>query len=328
MVALRQLLTLARLTAVEAIRQPIFLLLTNACIVLTAVMPMVLLHKFGEEGKLVRDSGLAFHFVFGLFIAGYAACSSLTSEIKSGTASAVLSKPVSRSGFLVAKFLGLTLALVAFSACAGISTLMSERVAERYIVTDGAARDIIDWQTGWLLLGSPFAAMGVAGLFNYYGRRPFVSTAFIALVVLLLIVFGVTGWFDRMGKLSAFDLRVQCRILPASILVTLALVVLCAIALSLSARLGTTSTLMCCFAIFIIGLVSDYWFAGMDGQSLASGFLYAVIPNWQHFWRADELAAGGSISWSYVGRACAYAGTYSAAALVWGILSFRTVDIR
>ena len=328
MVAFGQLLTLTRLTAVEAIRQPIFLLLTNACVVLTATIPMVLLHKFGEEGKLARDSGLAFHFVFGLFIAGYAACSSLAREIGSGTASTVLSKPVSRSGFMAAKFLGLALAIVAFSTCAGMSTLISERVAERHIMTAGAAGDVIDWQTGWFLFGAPFAAMGVAGLLNYYGRRPFVSTAFFVLLVFLFFVFGVMGWFDRMGNISSFDLRVQWRILPASILVTLALVVLCAIALSLSSRLSTAQTLICCFAIFFLGLMSDYWFGGMNEQSAISGVLYAVIPNWQHFWRADALTADGNISWSYVGQACVYAGTYSAAALVLGMLSFRTVDIR
>jgi len=328
MVALNQLITLTRLTAVEAIRQPIFLLVTNACIVLTAVMPMVLLHQFGEEGKLARDSGLAFHFLFGLFYASYAACSSLAREIGSGTASAVLSKPVSRSEFLVSKFLGLALVIVAFSTCACVSTLMSERVAERLAVTSNAAGYVIDWQTGWLLVCAPFAAMGVAGLLNYYGRRPFVSTAFLVLIVLLLFVFGVSGWFDRSGNFSSFDLQVQWRIIPASILVTLALVVLCAIALSLSARLGTVATLLCCFGIFVLGLLSDYWFGGTDGRSAISALLYTLIPNWQHFWRADALAAGGLIPWSYVGRAFVYAGTYSAAVLILGILSFRTVDIR
>ena len=70
MLRIRQFLTMAGLTAVEAIRQPICLLLTTACVVLTALIPLLTLHNFGEDGKLARDSGLAFHLVFGLLVAG------------------------------------------------------------------------------------------------------------------------------------------------------------------------------------------------------------------------------------------------------------------
>jgi len=41
--------------------------------------------------------------VFGVFVSGYAACVSLAREMRTGTASAVLSKPVSREIFFLAK---------------------------------------------------------------------------------------------------------------------------------------------------------------------------------------------------------------------------------
>ena len=88
MLRVRQFVTLSILTAVEATRQPICLLLTTTCILLTMLTPMLALHNFGEDGRLARDSGLAYQFVFGLFVAAYAACSSLAREMRSGTASA------------------------------------------------------------------------------------------------------------------------------------------------------------------------------------------------------------------------------------------------
>ena len=48
----------------------------------------------------------------GLFGAVLSASSSLAREIRSGTALAVLSKPVSRAQFLLAKFAGLAAALM------------------------------------------------------------------------------------------------------------------------------------------------------------------------------------------------------------------------
>jgi len=324
--AVRKFLTLAGLTALASIRQPIFLLLTTACVVLTAVMPLVLLHQFGEDGKMVRDSGLAFQFVFGLFAAGHAACAALSGEVRGGTAVVVLSKPVGRSVLLLAKFAGLVLVIAGFSACAAVATLLSERVAEQWTSTAHATGDIIDWQTGRLLLAAPFAALALAGLINYRWRRPFETTAFFLLLAFLLAVLAGCGWFDRTGHPGAYDLRVQWRILPASFLVALALVVLAAIAISLSTRLGVVPTLTLCMIVFVLGLLADHLAARGGGDAVTSA-VCALIPNWQNFWAADALSGEGTIPGWYVKRVCAYAASYSAAVLALGMLSFRSVDL-
>src|SRR5262245_13254982 len=100
---------LTGLTAIEAIRQPIVLLLFTACVALTAITPMILLHAFGEYGKVSRETGLALHFLFGLLVAVQAAGSTLSREVREGTAAAVLSKPVGRTTFFLAKFAGIAL---------------------------------------------------------------------------------------------------------------------------------------------------------------------------------------------------------------------------
>ena len=65
----------------------------------------------GDEPKLVKNSVLAVMFLTGLFGAVLTASASLGREIRSGTALAVLSKPVGRAQFLLAKYTGLVGAL-------------------------------------------------------------------------------------------------------------------------------------------------------------------------------------------------------------------------
>lgn len=324
----RQFLTLASLTSVEALRQPICLLLTATCVILTALVPMLLMHTFGEEGKLVRDSGLALHFVFGVFIAGYAASSSLARERRSGTASAVLSKPVSRSVFFLAKFAGVAAVVALFSCCAVLATLLSERVAERFMMTGRLTGHVTDWQTGRLLIAAPFAAFLLAGLVNYVRRRPFGSTAFVFLLAALVAASIACACFDRTGRWAPFDFRMEWRIVPAGILVALALTVLSAIALSLSTRLDAVPIFSLCTGVFLVGLMSDYIFGRFAERSVLAWLLYRLVPNWQHFWVVDALSGGGSIPWWYVLHAGLYAAVYCAGVLCLGLISFRHTEMK
>ena len=146
---MRRFVTLSVVTALEVLRQPVCLLLTVSCIVLTALTPLVLLHQFGEDGKIARDSGLAYHFMFGMLLVGYSACSALSREIRNGTASLFLSKPVSRYVYFGAKFAGLLMVVAAFSLCATMSTIIAERVSEHRAYGVGHAHaPRIDWLLG------------------------------------------------------------------------------------------------------------------------------------------------------------------------------------
>ena len=324
----RQLVTLAGLTAVETLRRPLCLLLTTACVVLTVLTPMLTLHSFGEDGRLARDSGLAFHFVFGLLVAGYGACSSLSREMQSGTASAVLSKPVSRDVFFLAKFLGIAMVLAAFSMCAGAATLLSERVAEKYAFYSDASGYITDWRTAQSLLVAVVLAYLLAALLNITARRPFQSTAFGLLAVCLLGAFVLAGFFTRAGHWAPFDFAVQWRILPASMLVTAGLLVLAAIAAALATRLPMLPTLTLCLGLFFLGLMSDYLLGRVADRSLVAGVAYRLVPNWQHFWMPDALRDGGTIPVRYMLHTLGYAAAYAAGILALGVFSFRNAEMK
>lgn len=325
---IRQFWTLTGLTALEAIRQPLCLLLTTACILLNAFLPLLTMHHFGEEGRLARDGGLALHLVIGLLVAGYTACSTLAREMRDGTASMVLSKPVGRELFYVAKFAGISAMVLLFSVGATAGTLLAERISERFIETDWFVGSVTEVTPAILLALAPFAAMAVAGFINFRFRRPFQSTATVLVVVFACGVLAASGFLDAHGRLAPFHLRVSWRVASANGLVTMALLVISAIALGLSTRLGMVPTMAWLAAIFALGLMSEYWFGQYRADSTAALICHRLIPDWQHFWMSDALGGGGTISWAYMRQAAAYAGACLAGVLMLGVVSFRHAEMR
>src|SRR5665647_1563678 len=93
---MRQFRNIAVNAFMELIRQPIFLLLMTGSVVFEIFLAVPYYFAFGDEMKLVKTSTLAVMLLTGLFGAVLSASASLAREIRSGTALAVLSKPVGR----------------------------------------------------------------------------------------------------------------------------------------------------------------------------------------------------------------------------------------
>src|SRR5450755_2666241 len=108
---MRQFWNIATNAFMELIRQPVFLLLMTASVLFEIFLAVPYYFAFGDEPKLVENSALAVMLLSGLFGAVLSASSSLAREIRAGTALAVLSKPVGRAQFLLAKYAGLAAAL-------------------------------------------------------------------------------------------------------------------------------------------------------------------------------------------------------------------------
>src|SRR6476469_9327372 len=108
---MRQFITIAANAFMELIRQPVFLLLMTCSAIFTIFLATPYYFAFGDEPKLVKNTTLAVMLLAGLFGAVLSASSSLAREIRTGTALAVLSKPVGKAKFLLAKYAGLVAAL-------------------------------------------------------------------------------------------------------------------------------------------------------------------------------------------------------------------------
>src|SRR5882762_5946392 len=134
---MRQFITIAANAFMELVRQPVFLLLMTTSVVFEIFLATPYYFAFGDEPKLVKNSTLATMLLAGLFGAVLSASASLAREIRTGTALAVLSKPIGRAQFLLAKYVGLILALALLTYVNLIAALLASRMAfDAYGSTD------------------------------------------------------------------------------------------------------------------------------------------------------------------------------------------------
>jgi len=250
---MRQFVTIATNAFMELIRQPVFLLLMTASAVFEIFLATPYYFAFGDEPKLVKNSTLAVMLLAGLLGAVLSASASLAREIRTGTALAVLSKPVGRARFLLAKYAGLMVALAVLTYVNLVAALIASRMAfDAYGKTDLAAIGIF--------AAGVVVAYALGGFVNFFLRRPFVSNAVFALVVTAtlaaLVIFQFTTQMRSVNEVGSVDWR----LVPAAVLILFALWILAALALACSTRLDMIPTLTICSAVFLVGLMSDYLF--------------------------------------------------------------------
>jgi ABC-type transport system involved in multi-copper enzyme maturation permease subunit len=316
----------------ELVRQPVFLLVMTTSASFSVFLSTIYYFGFGEDQWLVKDSTLAVMFVSGLFAAAISASASVAHEIRSGTALAVMAKPVSKAQFLLGKYVGLAGALTVLTFVNGLAALLASRMAfDAY-----GSPDTIGLR---IFYGGIVLAFLLGGLTNYFARRPFVPDATLFTVLMISVAFIAINFVNKDGEFQAFGTGTDWRLIPAALLICLALWLLAAIALACSTRLDMIPTLAICTAVFLVGLMSDYLF-GRSAEPAASGsgfwhtltvwissILYTIIPNWQLFWLSDALEKGRTIPWSYVGKALAYVAGYLGAALVLAMLLFEESEL-
>ncbi len=319
---MRQFITIATNAFMELVRQPVFLLLMTASSVFEIFLATPYYFAFGDEPKLVKNSVLAVMLLAGLFGAVLSASASLAREIRSGTALAVLSKPIGRAQFILAKYAGLVVALTFLTYVNLVAALIASRMTfDTYSSTDLAAVGIFG--------GGVVLAYALAGFSNFFLRRPFVSDAVFALLIMVTVAAFVIFQFTTQ-KQSTYELSVvDWRLVPAAVLILFALWILAALALACSTRFDMIPTLVICSALFLVGLMSDYLFGRPAERGVWWGsVLYTLIPNWQNFWLADALDSGKStFHWGYVAKAFAYVVGYVGAALAVAVTLFEDREL-
>ena len=193
---MRQFLTIATNAFMELVRQPIFLLLMTGSLLFEIFLAVPYYFAFGDEPKLVENSALAVMLLAGLFGSVLSASASLARELRTGTALAVLSKPVGRAQFLLAKYAGLVAALTLLAYVDLVGVLLASWMSfDAYGKTDLAALGIV--AAGVVL------AYALAGFSNFFLRRTFVSDAVFALVLMTtLAAFMIFQFTNQMVSLG------------------------------------------------------------------------------------------------------------------------------
>ena len=114
----------------ESIREPVYFLMLLCALVLIAHFPSMALFVFFEQLKLVVDSSMATSLFFGLLCAVLCASNTVSRELRNGSVLLLLSKPVARPVFILAKIAGIVVAAGLFSLICNISSYISIYIAQ------------------------------------------------------------------------------------------------------------------------------------------------------------------------------------------------------
>ncbi len=347
--AARQVLSIARATMLEAVQQPVALLLLLSAVLMTLLVPVFQFHRFSEDGRLARDSGLSCMLVFGLVLAAGTAGKLVAEEIERGTAAAVIGKPVGRVTFVIAKWVGVLGVTVIFWVGVLAALMVAERSSAHFVTTDEFAGYASDPVTLGLAFIGVAAALAWAAARHGFWRRRFGVTAFMGVALSQVAVALLSGFYNRFGQLYPLHGEAACsgcaagaghahagqlfynaelnfRVIPVALLLLFALALFAALATALATHFNGGAALAVCAVVLLLGLAGDMLLADASLWSWR-GLLSGVLPDLQNFWLCDAVAKGGRLPWSYVAAAGAYAATGCALFLSAGCWAFAERDL-
>ncbi|MCK6471741.1 MAG: ABC transporter permease subunit [Planctomycetes bacterium] len=319
---LSALWSVARNTFTESIRQPVYAVLLLGTLALMALNPAITGYGFSEENKLLMDLGLGTLFLGGLLLAAFTATGVFSREIESQTVLTVVSKPVGRPTFVLGKFMGVAGALLVAYWVWAIAFLLAVRHT-----SVAFAADPYDWPVLVLGFGALFLALALAVAGNFFYGWVFNSALAALLPPLLAAAYLGVLCFGKNWETQAFGKDVDGQVLTALLLIFEALLVISAIALAASVRLGQAMTLLICAASFLLGLSSNYLFGQVAQTSFFWQVVYAAVPNLESLYLADALTQGHPVDANYVAWVGAYGALYVAGVLCLAAALFQTREV-
>jgi hypothetical protein len=306
---------LARLAFTELVRQPLCLLITLATAALSIILPVLTAHQMGQQSDLARDSALAFEFTGGVILVAFAACSTLSAETRNGTILTILSRPIGRGTFFLAKFTAVCGIAALFVASSTGAALLAVRLTPRYFETD--------WFGVRLLLAVPVVALVPAAVINWRTGRSAPAWAWLFYLGALSAMTLVLSRIDAEGHTGHLGQFLDGRLIPAAALVGVGLLILAALALGLAAHLPLAPTTVILMALLFAGLISGYAAERLQGCPPVAISLRMILPDLQMFWPADDLSGSDPFGWRTVGAASLYGLVYTAGVLCLGMAAFR-----
>lgn len=341
---LEQLWAIARTTFAESIRQPVLLVVLTAGTIFVVLSNPFSGYTLEDDQRLFIDLGLSTIFICGVVLAAFLATSVLNREIENRTALTVLSKPVSRPTFILGKYVGVSGALLAAVAFLGLAFLLVEVHGTMQTVRTPYHLPALTFGISALVL-----AVAVAAAANFLYGWAFTSTAVLLGLPLLLLAYVLTLLFAHDWAPQAIGTEFEPQILLAIGGMAMALLMLVAVAIAASTRLGQLPTLAITMGLFLIGLLSDWLFGRtilrleeafasapeaerslFDGAHLlyaACRVAYAVVPDFQVFWLADALTQKREIPFSYFAAVLPYGVLMIAASLAIATLLFQRREV-
>jgi len=276
------------------------------------------MYTMSDDNKLLRELGLSTLFLTSLFIAIFSASGAVAQEIENKTITTVLTKPVQRPIFIIAKFLGVATAVVLAHYICTIALIM----AIRHGVLE-SVNDPHDWTVIAIAAVVVIVSFLLSAFFNYAYDWKFSSTA-----IMLTAVFATFGiiflaFIDQNWQFNPKDNGINALDVYGSVLLLLAAMIIVALAVALSSRFNIVVTLSACIGIFLLGLVSDYTFGRFAETKLWAKIGKYLVPNLQVFWISDAIYEGSDVPLKYILITASYALCYCVGILALAVALFQ-----
>ncbi len=313
-----KLLTIAKNTFVETLRQPVYAIIIVAALLLFLLSPSLTMYTMSDDNKMLREIGLSTLFLASLFVAVFSASGAVAEEFENKTIVTVLSKPVQRPIFILAKFLGVIAAVAVAHYICTIALLM----AIRHGVLETAS-DTHDWTVLGAGAGATLAVLALTAFFNYAYDWKFSSTAIVLAAIFATLIIIFLSVIDKDWKFNPQNNGIHTLDIYGSVLLLLASVIVVALAIALSSRFNIVVTLSACIGVFLLGLVSDYTFGTLAKTQLWAKICYFLVPNLQVFWISDAIYEGSEVSLKYLLIGASYTACYTGAILAIAIALFQ-----
>jgi len=269
----RRVAAVASATTKEAIGQPIFSVALIAGTVLLITFIVIPYNTFGEDVKMLKDSGLTLVKVLALLVVVWSASVSVAEEIEGRTALTVLSKPINRRQFVLGKFAGLILVVLLLFLILGSVLMFTTSLKVVYDAREGAKLD--------------------------------------------------PTWRDCADEMIT--------VVPGLVLSLFEAILLAAVSLAVSTRLGMVANLIICFTVYALGHLVPLIVQSSVGKFAIVRFvgqLFAtILPVLEHFTIEAAVVGGIPVPWSYLAWAALYAGLYSTVAILVALVLFQDRDL-
>ena len=296
------------------IREPIFFVILLTSIFILSILPGVALYSFNEHLKLIIDSAMATTLLFGLIIAVLVSNKSISEELENGIVLLMLSKPISKYAFIIAKIAGVISALFVFVFLCNCTTIISIYIGEHEFRMDM-----------YLLYGFLIFLAGnllYAGIRNYYFHSS-VAATFTKSISILLPIFTLCVYL-LYRPVESIDLN---NLVRALVLLFFSISIMGVISSIIAIKFNIVVNLIISSLIFFAGLLSNYFFGRFIDESLFSATIYSLLPNWQFFWMADAISAQKIIPAIYIFNSFLYTVIYSAFITLWATVLFQNKEV-
>lgn len=140
-----RLSAIALATYKSEVAQPLFAIVLILGFVLLFLFVFIPYNTFGEDIKVLKDSGLTLIMILGIVQAVWAAGTSVAEEIEGRTALTVLSKPIGRRSFILGKFVGICWTVALLFIVLGLALLIAVAYKPIYDSKEASTSDLT-WQ--------------------------------------------------------------------------------------------------------------------------------------------------------------------------------------